>query len=332
MQAYQLTPGGGIDGITRVELPDPEPAADELVIRVRATSLNYRDLMLAQGNREAIIPLSDGSGDVVAVGDEVTRFAVGDRVTSCFFLDWVDGDGTPANTRRALGGADTNGTLAELIALPERAVVATPAHMTDEEASTLPCAAVTAWCSMFEVAKLQPGSSVLLLGTGGVSIAGLQLAAVAGVRSFITSSSDEKLARAREHGADHTINYVDDDNWGRTVRELTDGRGVDLTLEVGGEGTFAKSMTATRFGGDIALIGGLAREESDETQVPLVGRGLRASRIYVGSRAMCEQMNRALELREVHPVVDRVFDFDEAREAYRYLESQRHFGKVVIRV
>ena len=332
MQAYQLTPGGGIDGITQVELPDPEPAADEVLIRVHATSLNYRDLMLAGAAREAIIPLSDGAGEVVAVGDAVTRFAVGDRVTGCFFPNWLDGAGTPANTREALGGASTDGMLAELVSLPERAVVATPAHMTDEEASTLPCAALTAWCSMFEVARLQPGSSVLLLGTGGVSIAGLQLAAVAGVRSFITSSSDEKLARAREHGADHTINYVEDDNWGRTVRDLTDGRGVDLTLEVGGEGTFAKSMTATRFGGDIALIGGLARDESDDTQVPLVGRGLRATRIYVGSRAMFESMNRALELREVHPVVDRVFDFGEAREAYRHLESQRHFGKVVIRV
>ena len=332
MQAYQITPGGGIDGVTRVTLPDPEPGADEVVVRVRATSLNYRDLMLASGNREAIVPLSDGAGEVVAVGGEVTRFAVGDRVTSCFFLDWLDGDGTPANTRRALGGASTNGTLAELIALPERALVATPVHMTDEEASTLPCAALTAWCSMFEVARLQPGSSVLLLGTGGVSIAGLQLASIAGVRSIITSSNDEKLARAREHGADHTINYIEDDDWGRGVRELTDGRGVDLTLEVGGEGTFAKSMTATRFGGDIALIGGLARDESDETRVPLVGRGLRASRIYVGSRAMFEAMNRALELREVRPVIDRVFEFGEAREAYRHLESQRHFGKVVIRV
>lgn len=261
MQAYQIAPGGGIDGITHVELPDPEPAADEVLVRVRATSLNYRDLMLAVNGRDTLIPLSDGAGEVVAVGDEVTRFAVGDRVTSCFFLDWVGGEGTPANTRRALGGAGADGTLAELIALPERAVVATPAHMSDEEAATLPCAAVTAWSSMFAVARLQPGSSVLLLGTGGVSIAGLQLASIAGVRSIITSSSDEKLARAREHGADHTINYADDDNWGRTVRDLTGGRGVDLTLEVGGEGTFAKSMTATRFGGDIALIGGLAREE-----------------------------------------------------------------------
>ena len=157
MQAYQLTPGGGIDGITQVERPDPEPAAGEVLIRVRATSLNYRDLMLAGATREAIVPLSDGAGEVVAVGDEVTRFAVGDRVTGCFFPNWIDGAGTPANTREALGGASTDGMLAELVALPERGIVHTPAHMTDDEAATLPCAALTAWCSMFEVARLQPG-------------------------------------------------------------------------------------------------------------------------------------------------------------------------------
>ena len=327
MQAYRLTPGGGVDGITAVELPDPEPGPGEVLVRVRATSLNYRDLMLAGSTSEAIIPLSDGAGEVAAIGEGVTRCSVGERVTGCFFLNWLDGPGTPESTREALGGASTDGTLAELIVLPERAVVPTPAYMTDEEAATLPCAAVTAWCAMFEVAGLRPGQSVLLLGTGGVSIFGLQLAQIAGVRSIITSSSDEKLARAREHGADETINYREHDDWERIVRELTDDRGVDLTLEVGGEGTFAKSMTATRFGGDVALIGGLARDESDATQVPLVGRGLRATRIYVGSRTMFEDMNRA-----VHPVVDRVFELGDAVAAYRHLESQTHFGKVVIRV
>ena len=332
MQAYRLTADGGVDGITAVELPDPEPGPGEVLVRVRATSLNYRDLMLARSTREAIIPLSDGAGEVAAVGAGVTRFSAGDRVTGCFFLNWQDGPATPESTGEALGGGSTDGTLAELIALPERAVVATPAYMTDEEAATLPCAAVTAWSAMFEVARLRPGQSVLLLGTGGVSIFGLQLAQIAGVRSIITSSSDEKLARAREHGADETINYREHDDWERIVRELTDDRGVDLTLEVGGEGTFARSMTATRFGGDVALIGGLARAESDETEVPMLGRGLRATRIFVGSRAMFEDLNRALALREVHPVVDRVFELGDAVEAYRHLESQGHFGKIVIRV
>ena len=332
MRAYRLTPGEGIDGIAAAELPDPEPGSGELLIRVRAASLNYRDLMLARANREPIVPLSDGAGEVVAAGESASHFGIGDRVTGCFFRGWTDGPGTPSNTREALGGGSTDGTLAELIALPESAVVATPAHMTDEEAATLPCAAVTAWCLMFEVARLRPGQSVLLLGTGGVSIAGLQLAAVAGVRSIVTSSSDEKLARAREHGADETINYRERPDWERAVRDLTGGEGVDLTLEVGGEGTFARSTAATRFGGDIALIGGLARDEADARSAPLPGRGQRATRIYVGSRAMFEAMNRALALREVRPVVDRVFAFGEAAEAYRYLESQAHFGKVVIRI
>ncbi|MDA1061694.1 MAG: NAD(P)-dependent alcohol dehydrogenase [Chloroflexi bacterium] len=332
MQAYRLTPGGGVDGIRAVEEPDPEPGPGELLVRVRATSLNYRDLMLARSAREPIIPLSDGAGEVGEVGAGVTRFAVGDRVTGCFFLNWQDGPATPESTREALGGASTNGTLAELIALPERAVVHTPAYMTDEEAATLPCAAVTAWSAMFEVARLRPGTSVLLLGTGGVSIFGLQLAQIAGVRSIITSSSDEKLARARELGADETINYREHDNWERIVRDLTDNRGVDLTLEVGGEGTFAKSMTATRFGGDVALIGGLAHDEGEQAPVPMLGRGLRASRIMVGSRAMFEDLNRALTVRAVHPVVDRVFELGEAVAAYRHLEGQAHFGKIVIRV
>ena len=332
MKAYRLTPGGGIDGIAAVELPDAKPGSGDVLIRVRATSLNYRDLMLARSNRELIIPLSDGAGDVVAVGAAVTQYAVGDRVTGCFFPNWIDGPATPERTGEALGGGSVNGTLAELVALRERAVVPTPSHLTDEEAATLPCAAVTAWSAMFEVARLRPGQSVLLLGTGGVSIAGLQLARIAGVRSIVTSSSDEKLAKARELGADETINYREREDWGRAVRDLTDGRGVDLALEVGGEGTFAKSMIATRFGGEIALIGGLAREEGGTAPVPLVARGLRATRIMVGSRAMFEDMNRALELRQVHPVVDRVFELGEAVDAYRYLESQAHFGKVVIRL
>ena len=332
MKAYRLTPGGGVDGIAAVELPDAEPGRGEVLVRVHATSLNYRDLMLARSNREPIIPLSDGAGEVMAVGDGVTRHKVGDRVTGCFFLNWVDGPATPEAVGEALGGGSVDGTLAELIALPERAVVPTPSYMTDEEAATLPCAAVTAWSAMFEAARLRPGQSVLLLGTGGVSIAALQLAQIAGVRSIITSSSDEKLARARELGADETINYRERDAWDGAVRQLTDGEGVDATLEVGGEGTFERSMAATKFGGIVTLIGGLAREQAADARVPLLARGASATRIMVGSRAMFEALNRALELRQVHPVVDRVFQFDEVADAYRFLESQAHFGKVVIRV
>jgi NADPH:quinone reductase-like Zn-dependent oxidoreductase len=331
MKAYQLTPGGGIDGITAVELPDPRPGPGEVLISVHSTSLNYRDLMLAGRASNAVIPLSDGAGEVVALGEGVDRLAVGDRVAGCFFPYWGDGPVAPEYLRDALGGA-VDGMLAEQVVLPAGSVVRVPAYMTADEAATLPCAGLTAWNAMFEQARLRPGQSVLLLGTGGVSIAGLQLAQLGGVRSIITSSSDEKLARTRELGADATINYRAREDWEQAVLELTGGRGVDLVLEVGGAGTFAQSMAATRIGGDVVLIGGLAPQGDGGANAPLVARNIRATRISVGSRAMFEDMNRALELRELHPVIDRVFEFGEAVDAYRYLESQAHFGKVVIRV
>ncbi len=330
MQAMRITTGGGVEGIARLDLPDPRPAPGEVLIRVRATSLNYRDLMIARLSRDEVIPLSDGAGEVVAVGDAVTRFAVGDRVTGCFFPNWTDGAVQPAYTRDALGGGGTNGMLAELVALPERGVVATPAHLSDEEAATLPCAALTAWAAIFEEARLLPGQTVLLLGTGGVSIAGLQLAHMAGLRTIVTSSSDEKLQRARDLGADEVINYRTRPDWDRAVLDLTGGRGADLVLEVGGEGTFALSNACTRVGGSIVIIGGLARDEAPAAGVPLVARHVHATRIYVGSRRMFEDMNAALSLRAIRPVVDRVFPFAETIEAYRHLEGQSHFGKIVI--
>ena len=332
MQAIRITPGGGVVGLARVELPDPRPAPGEVLIRVRATSLNYRDLGIARAAREAIVPLSDGAGEVVALGDGVTRFAVGDRVLGCFFPDWVEGEARPEYTREALGGGTRDGMLAELVALPERGVVATPAHLDDEEAATLPCAALTAWHGIFEQARLRPGQTVLLLGTGGVSIAGLQLARMAGLRTIVTSSSDEKLERARALGADETVNYRARPDWDRAVLDLTDGEGADLVLEVGGEGTFPTSNACTRAGGSIVIIGGLAREAAATVSVPLVARNVHATRIYVGSRRMFEAMNRALVLHAIHPVVDRVFPFDQTVAAYEHLAAQSHFGKVVIRL
>lgn len=332
MQAIRIKPGGGVAGLAMVELPDPRPGPGEVVVRVRATSLNYRDLGIARAARDGIIPLSDGAGEVAAIGEGVTRFAVGDRVTSCFFPNWIDGDVTSEYTREALGGGTTNGMLAQLVALPERGLVATPAHMSDEEAATLPCAALTAWHAIFEQAQLQPGQTVLLLGTGGVSIAGLQLAHLAGLRTIITSSSDEKLQRARELGADETINYRTRPDWDRAVLDLTEGEGADLVLEVGGEGTFALSNASARSGGSIVIIGGLAREAAASVTVPLVARNVHATRIYVGSRHMFEAMIRALTLHAIHPVVDRVFSFEQTIEAYEYLAAQSHFGKIVIRV
>ena len=332
MKAYQLTPGDGSDGLVLVELPDPEPGPGAVLVRVRATSLNYRDLLIARRTQQAIIPLSDGAGEVVAVGPGVTQVAPGDRVAGCFFPSWPDGAVKPEYIREALGGGAVDGMLAELVVLPAAGVVRLPAYLTYDEAATLPCAALTAWNAMFVQAHLYPGQSVLLLGTGGVSIAGLQLGQLAGVRTIITSSSDAKLERARALGADATINYRTRPDWEQAVLELTDGRGVDLVLEVGGAATFPKSMAATRVGGDIVLIGALAHEGRDPGTAPLVARNIRATRIYVGSRTMFEAMLRALALREVHPVIDRAVAFAEAVAAYRYLEAQAHVGKVVIRL
>ena len=331
MKAYQLAPDAGIDGIAQVELPDLEPGRGEVLIGVRATSLNYRDLGVARRAEHAVIPLSDGAGEVIAVGDAVTQLSVGDRVAGCFFSTWHDGAITAEHQQSALGGA-VDGMLAQQVVLPADGVVRLPAYMSYEEAATLPCAAVTAWNAMFEQARLHPGQTVLLLGTGGVSIVGLQLATIAGVRAIITSSSHEKLARARELGADGTVNYTEREDWERAVLDLTDDRGVDLVLEVGGEETLGKSMAATRIGGRVVLIGRLASGGGEGQPWPMVGRSLDLSGVYVGSRAMFEDMNRALELHEVHAVIDRVFDFGDAVDAYRYLDSQAHFGKVVIRV
>ncbi|MSP22442.1 MAG: NAD(P)-dependent alcohol dehydrogenase [Dehalococcoidia bacterium] len=329
MKAYRLTTGEGIDGLTRVDLPDPTPGPGEVVIRIRATSLNYRDLGIARRSAAGVIPLSDGAGEVVAAGEGV-RIDVGTRVAGCFMPYWRDGEVSPEYQRDALGGM-VDGVLAEQVVLPAASVVRLPDYLTFEEAATLPCAAVTAWNAMFEATRLKPGSTVLFLGTGGVSIFGLQLGVAAGMRTIVTSSSNAKLEKARAIGAHETINYREREDWERAVLDLTGGRGVDLVLEVGGVGTFAKSNVAVRHGGSIVVIGGLASAEGGAF-VPLVGPNRLVTRISVGSRRMFEDMNRALEVGGVHPVIDRVFEFDQALEAYRYLESQQHLGKVVVRV
>lgn len=331
MRAYHVTPGGGIEGLVPVTLPDPEPGPGQVLVRVRATSLNYKDLGVATRSRAPIVPLSDGAGEVAAVGAGVRRFAVGDRVTACFFPYWIDGEMQREYIRVALGDS-TDGMLAEYTVAPEGGLVRTPAHLTDEEAATLPAAAVTAWNALYEESPMLPGQSVLLLGTGGVSIFGLQLARAGGLRTIITSSSDAKLERARALGAHATVNYRANPDWEREVLELTGGRGVHRVLEIGGAGTFAKSLAATRMSGSIVSIGHLTETDRERAGEPGLTRGIGARGIFVGSRAMFERMNAALELHEVHPAIDRVFDFDQAREAYRLLESQAFVGKIVVRV
>ncbi|MGH8807877.1 MAG: zinc-dependent alcohol dehydrogenase family protein, partial [Noviherbaspirillum sp.] len=253
MYAYQIVPGAGIAGLERVKQQERELAPGEVRVRVRAVALNYRDLMVAQGNYLAsagqpLIPCSDASGEVIATGAGVTRFKVGDRVASVFFPDWIEGSVAPGKTATAPGGG-VNGVLAEQIVLHEDALVRVPSHLDFVEAATLTCAGVTAWNALFVESALKPGGTALLLGTGGVSVWALQLAKAAGVRTIITSSSDEKLARARQLGADLAVNYSATPEWQQEVLRLTQGRGVDLVLEVGGRGTLARSIASTRMGG-----------------------------------------------------------------------------------
>jgi NADPH:quinone reductase-like Zn-dependent oxidoreductase len=276
------------------------------------------------------VPVSDGAGEVVASGTGVTRAKPGQRVFASFMPGWVDGPPDEEKSRSALGGGG-EGLLAEMAVLPEQGLLPVPEHLSFEEAATLPCAGVTAWNALVESGGIKPGDSVLVQGTGGVSLFALQFAHLAGARVIVTSKSDEKLKRAAELGASHGINYKTTPDWDKRVRELTGGRGVDMIVEVGGAGTLPASLKAVRLGGYIALIGVLAGG-GDVNPVPILMKNVKVQGIFVGSRRMFEAMNRAIEQAALHPVVDRVFSFDQAKEAMNHMESGAHFGKVVIRV
>jgi len=332
MKAYQIVSDGGIDALALNDIAVPRPGPRDVLLRVRASSINYRDLSTienptARGIVYPCIPNSDAAGEVVEVGAEVSRVKVGDRVCSLFFNDWYDGELTEAHTRNMLGGT-AQGMLAEYRVLPENGVVKTPSHLSDIEAATLPCAALTAWNSMVEFGRVTAGSTVLLLGTGGVSVMAQQLCNMLGARTIVTSSSDEKLARIKALGAWKTINYRAEPAWDAAVLALTDGQGADHTVEVGGAGTLQKSMSATRFGGSIGIIGILTGGEVNP--LPILRRSLKLQGIYVGSRRMFEAMNRALEAHQVHPLVDATYSFADARQAYHDMRAAQHFGKLVI--
>ena len=337
MQAYQIVPGTGLPGLERVKLQARQPGPGEVRVRVRAVSLNYRDLMIAGGGYSApgakpVIPCSDAAGEVIDTGAGVTRFKAGDRVATSFFPGWADGPVAPDKTAQALGGS-VDGVLAEEIVLHEQALVRVPAHLDFAEAATLPCAGVTAWNAMFETGGLKAGDTVLLLGTGGVSVWALQLAKAAGVNAIITSSSDEKLERARSLGAFGTINYKAVPEWQQELLRMTGGRGADVVLEVGGHGTLARSIASARVGGTVAVIGGVSGGFASEIQLlHLIGSTRRLAGIFVGSRGMHEQLARCVETSGIRPVVDRSFAFEKAQEAYAGLQAGQHFGKVVIRV
>ena len=336
MKTYEIQKYGGPEGLELVDRSPPRPGDGEVVVRIRAASLNYRDLTVIRGQYErnpqtGRVPLSDGAGEVISVGSGVTRFKIGDRVAGCFCQGWPSGRFRAEMHRTALGGS-IDGVLVEEAKFREEGLVHLPVGYSFEEGATLPCAAVTAWQSLITRGQLVPGETVLLLGTGGVSIFALQIAKAAGARVIITSSSDEKLERARKLGADAVINYKTTPDWGKAAASLAGGEGVDHVVEVGGAGTFLQSVRACRFGGKIGLIGILSGREAASEIFPIVTKGAAVFGIYVGSREMFEALNRALEQAKIRPVIDKVFPFEAAREAYEHMASGSHLGKVVIRV
>ncbi|ALN56734.1 oxidoreductase, zinc-binding dehydrogenase family protein [Lysobacter enzymogenes] len=336
MKAYRIRAGRGIDSLALAEEAPAPLGAGQVRLRVRAVSLNFRDLMVADGRYpaggdRAVIPASDAVAEVIELGPGATRWALGDRVATSFFPHWHAGAASAHATREPFG-ADADGVLAEQIVVSQESVFAVPAHLDDAQAATLTCAGVTAWNALFVEAGLRPGQSVLLLGTGGVSIWGLQLAKAAGLRAIVTSSSDAKLERARALGADETINYRSHPEWQDEVLRLTAGDGVDAVLEVGGAGTLARSLRAAAMNGTVAIIGGVSGFAGEFDPFALIMGAKRLSGIYVGSRGMGEDLARFVGVNRIAPVVDRMFAFEQAGEAYRYLESGSHFGKVVIRV
>lgn len=334
MKTWRIVAGRDIDALALGEETLGPPGPSQVRVRVRAVTLNYRDLLIVKGSypvstQAPLVPGSDAAGEVVEVGNAVTRFKVGDRVTTCFFPSWVDGRMTRAGITDPLGGGD-NGTLAEQILLDERALVPTPAHLDFAQGAALTCAGTTAWNALFVSGGLRPGSTVLLLGTGGVSIWALQLAKAAGLKVIITSSSDEKLARARAMGADAGINYMQVPEWGAEVRRLTGGEGVDLVLEVGGEKTFGQSLAAVRVQGSIMVIGGVSGLGGTMVPRQLVGVAVRMQGVFVGSRSMHEDLARFVEVAQIRPVIDRVFPFADVPDAFRHLAAGSHFGKVAV--
>ncbi len=336
MRLYRFGKLGSLDALQLQEAAAPQPGAGQVAVRIRACSLNHRDLNIVSGNytsvaiKPAAIPLSDGAGEVAAVGEGVTRWKVGDRVAPIFTQRWLGGELQHEYIPSALGGP-CDGVLAESIVLSAEGLLRIPAHLSFEQAATLPCAAVTAWHAALVKGQLQPGDTVVTLGTGGVSLFAAQFALLSGARVIATTGSDDKVARLRKLGVTEVINYRTTPDWDARVRELTGGRGADLVIEVGGPGSVARSIAAIRYCGHISVIGNLAGKGTIDPGTLFAKRASMCG-IQVGSRDMFEAMNRAIEVAKLEPVIDRVFDFTEARAAYEYLAGGKHFGKVVIRV
>lgn len=332
MRVWELEGSFGIENLRLVEKPRPKPGKGEIVVAMKAASLNYRDLVTVKGMGGAklpLIPFSDGAGVVEDVGEGVTRFKAGDRVCPLFFQSWREGPVTAESRNQALGGS-VPGVLQEHMLLDAEGASLIPDHLSFEEAATLPCAALTAWRAIVEEAPVKAGDTILVQGTGGVSIFALQFAKAMGAQVIATSSSDEKLARAKKLGADHLINYRSEPDWGKKALELTNGRGADVVVEVGGEKTISQSLTAARVGGAIVVIGVLSGY-SETIPIPvLFSKNLRMIGISVGSRAQFEAMTAAIAKWKLKPVVDKVYPFAEVPSALQHMQEAAHFGKICI--
>ena len=335
MKAFAIEGQFGLENLKLVERPDPSPGPGQVLVKMRAASLNFRDLLTVRGHYNPrqplpLIPCSDGVGEVVEVGAGVESLSAGDTVATVFAQGWLEGAPDRQKMKTTLGGP-LDGTLCGLMCLDARGVVPVPAHLSDEEGATLTCAGVTAWSATVEHGGLRPGQTVLIQGTGGVSIFALQFAKLLGARAIVTSSSDAKLERARALGADVCINYVENPQWGRAAAKAAGGDGVDLVVEVGGAGTMGQSLKAVKPGGRISLIGVLAGGVTKLNVIPILMQAIRVQGILVGSRQTFLEMNSAISDHKLKPVVDRVFSFEEAPEALAWMAEGRHFGKISLR-
>jgi NADPH:quinone reductase-like Zn-dependent oxidoreductase len=335
MRAYSISSAGGPEELKLTELPEPAPQAGEVLVRIATVSLNARDLAILRGTYAfgvelPLVPCSDGAGEVIALGAGARRFKPGDRVAATYFPDWRRGEFGPQSVATTFGSGGT-GMLAGQVVLPEEALVAVPAHLSFEEAACLPCAGVTAWHSVMAWRPTHSGETVLIQGSGGVSVFALQFARLAGARVIAISSSDAKCRRLRELGAEATVNYRSTPDWDKAVLDLTGREGVDLVVEVGGAGTLGRSLGALKLGGRIAVVGVLTGR-GEINPMPILRKSADVYGIRVGSREMFEHMNAAMARHGLRPVIDRVFAFEEAPAAYAHLASGAHFGKVCIRV
>jgi NADPH:quinone reductase-like Zn-dependent oxidoreductase len=335
MKVYEAGAQKGIECLRLVDRAEPKAGPGQALVRIKANSINYRDVMVLSGwygppKPETLIPMSDGAGEVVAVGDGVTRVKAGDRVAISFFSRWVDGAWGPQYFGSDLGGG-ADGTLAEMGVFPADALVKLPSTWSFEEGACLPCAGVTAWNAIVEAGKAKAGDHILLIGTGGVSIFGVQIAKAIGAKSVIISSSDDKLSRAKKLGADAGINYKTNADWPKAVLEATGGKGANVVVETAGPGNLEKSFAAAAFNGCIGLIGGFEQAKAAINTMGLVGKNLNLRGITVGSRTMQEHLLDAMVNSNQKPVIDKVIDFKDAAAAYTHMKGQSHLGKIVIK-